>query len=122
MIETLEQAIAELCRLPDADQERIGRRLLSHLEKLNALDNGIDLLSAGEGRPLDVDEFLRLKSSGNGGRQAADSLVGGSSRRYRSDLGLLRRYRGPQSSRQGPARDCEGGCRNWRLSARGVVT
>ena len=70
MVKTLEQAIAELSRLPDADQEQIGRRLLSHVEKLNALraeiDKGIGSLNAGEGRPLDMEEFLRLKNSGHG--------------------------------------------------------
>jgi hypothetical protein len=37
MVRTLEQAIAQISRLPDADQENIGRRLLSHVEKLNSL-------------------------------------------------------------------------------------
>jgi hypothetical protein len=32
MVKTLEQAIAQLSRLPDADQEQIGRKLLSHVE------------------------------------------------------------------------------------------
>ena len=36
MVRTLEQAIAEISRLPDADQEQIGRKLLSHVEKLTA--------------------------------------------------------------------------------------
>ena len=55
MVRTLEQAIAQISRLPDADQEKIGRRLLSHVEKLNALrgeiDKGIRSLDAGEGTP-----------------------------------------------------------------------
>ena len=42
MVKTLEQAIAQLSRLPDADQEQIGRKLLSHVEKLNALRAEID--------------------------------------------------------------------------------
>lgn len=37
MVKTLEQAIAEVSNLPDADQEQIGRKLLSHVEKLRAL-------------------------------------------------------------------------------------
>src|SRR5437588_12738886 len=37
MIRTLEQAIARISQLPAADQEQIGRKLLSHVEKLNAL-------------------------------------------------------------------------------------
>ncbi|HKY86419.1 MAG TPA: hypothetical protein VJL90_06650 [Pseudorhodoplanes sp.] len=63
MVKTLEQAIAELSHLPDADQEEIGRRLLSHVEKLRRLreeiDKGIRSLDAGEGKPLDVEDFLR---------------------------------------------------------------
>ena len=69
MVKTLEQAIAQLSRLPDDDQEQIGRKLLSHIEKLNALraeiDNGIRSLDAGEGRPLDMEAYLRQKNSGS---------------------------------------------------------
>ena len=71
MVRTLEQAIANISRLPDADQEEIGRKLLSHVERLNALraelDKGIRSLDAGEGRPLDMEDFLRRKNSGHGG-------------------------------------------------------
>ncbi len=46
----------------EADQEQIGRQLLSHIEKLRQLrmeiDKGIRSLEAGEGKPLDIDEFL----------------------------------------------------------------
>jgi hypothetical protein len=66
--QTLEQAIAQLSRLPDADQEQIGRKLLSYVEKLNALraeiDKGIRSLDAGRGSALDIEDFLR-------GRRAA---------------------------------------------------
>jgi hypothetical protein len=71
MVRTLEQAIAQISRLPDSDQENIGRRLLSHVEKLNSLrgeiDKGISSLDAGEGHALNVEEFLRDKNSRNGG-------------------------------------------------------
>jgi len=67
MVRTLEQAIARLSQLPDADQEKIGRKLLSHVEKLNALraeiDKGIDSLDAGKGRALNIEDFLREKNS-----------------------------------------------------------
>lgn len=67
MVKTLEQAIAEVARLPDTDQEAIGRRLLSHVEKLRQLrgeiDKGIQSLDAGKGKPLDVDAFVRRKST-----------------------------------------------------------
>ncbi|MES2197342.1 MAG: hypothetical protein V4517_23230 [Pseudomonadota bacterium] len=71
MVKTLEQAIAQLSRLPDADQEQIGRKLLSHVEKLNALrveiDEGIRSLDAGKGSALDIEDFLRRKNSEHGG-------------------------------------------------------
>jgi hypothetical protein len=63
MVRTLEKAIAEVSNLPDADQEQIGQQLLSHVEKLRRLraeiDKGIRSLDAGEGNPLDVEDFLR---------------------------------------------------------------
>jgi len=63
MVRTLEKAIAEVSNLPDADQEQIGQRLLSHVEKLHQLradiDKGIRSLDAGEGRPLDIEAFLQ---------------------------------------------------------------
>lgn len=66
MVRTLEKAIAEVSNLPDADQERIGQRLLSHVEKLRRLraeiDKGIRSLDAGEGKQLDVDGFLQRQS------------------------------------------------------------
>ncbi len=71
MVRTLEQAFAQISRLPDADQENIGRRLLSHVEKLNSLrgeiDKGISSLDMGKGCALNVEEFLRDKNSRNGG-------------------------------------------------------
>lgn len=70
MVKTLEQAIAQLSRLPDADQEQIGRKLLSHVEKLNALrteiDKGIRSLDAGKGSAPDIEDFLRRKNSEHG--------------------------------------------------------
>ena len=71
MVKTLEQAIAQISQLPDADQEKTGRRLLSHVEKLNALrgeiDRGISSLDAGEGSTVNIEEFLREKKSRHGG-------------------------------------------------------
>jgi hypothetical protein len=62
MVRTLEKAIEEVANLPDADQEQFGRRLLSHVEKLRQLraeiDKGVRSLDAGEGKPLDIEEFL----------------------------------------------------------------
>jgi hypothetical protein len=63
MVKALEQAIAQVAELPDSDQEQIGRKLLSHVEKLRALrrdiDAGIRSLDAGEGQPVDIEDFLR---------------------------------------------------------------
>ena len=71
MVRTLEQAIAQISRLPDADQEQIGRKLLTHVEKLNALradiDKGVRSLDAGKGRALNLEDFLREKNSRHGG-------------------------------------------------------
>ncbi len=66
MVKVLEQAIAEVSALPDADQEQIGRQILSHVEKLRSLrdelDKGVRSLDAGKGRTLDIDEFIRQKT------------------------------------------------------------
>jgi hypothetical protein len=71
MVKTLEQAIAQISRLPEADQEQIGRKLLSHVEKLNALraeiDRGIHSLDANQGSALNLEDFLRRKNAGHGG-------------------------------------------------------
>jgi Arc/MetJ-type ribon-helix-helix transcriptional regulator len=70
MVKTLEQALAEAAMLPEADQEQIGRRLLSHIEKLRHLraeiDKGIRSLDAGESTPLDVEQFLAEKNARHG--------------------------------------------------------
>lgn len=67
MVETLERAIAELSNLPVADQEQIGRKLLDHVKRLRELraelDKGLRPLDAGEGRELDIDQFLAGKRS-----------------------------------------------------------
>jgi hypothetical protein len=67
MVKTLEQAIAEVARLPDSDQEQIGRKLLSHVEKLRELrgeiDKGIRSLDAGKGTTLDIEKLVRRKST-----------------------------------------------------------
>jgi hypothetical protein len=70
MVRTLEQAIVLISRLPDADQEQIDRRLLSHVEKLDALrseiDKGIGSLDADKGSALNIEDFLRGKNSRHG--------------------------------------------------------
>jgi hypothetical protein len=65
MVKTLEMAIAEVANLPDADQEQIGRSLLSHVEKLRRLreelDKGVRSLDAGKGTRFDLGKFVRQK-------------------------------------------------------------
>lgn len=66
MVKTLETAIAEVVALPEADQEQIGRQLLSHIEKLRSLreelDKGISSLDAGRGKAVDIEEFIQQKT------------------------------------------------------------
>jgi len=66
MVKTLEMAIAELADLSDADQEQIGRQLLSHVEKLRRLrgelDKGVRSLDAGKGTTFSIEEFIRQKT------------------------------------------------------------
>jgi hypothetical protein len=65
MMKTLEIAITDLANLPDADQEHIGRSLLSRVEKLRRLreelDKGVRSLAAGEGSSFDLEQFIRHK-------------------------------------------------------------
>jgi hypothetical protein len=63
MSKKLEDAMKEVSSLPEADQETIGQDLLSHVEKLRRLraevDKGIRSLDAGQGRQVDIEEFIR---------------------------------------------------------------
>jgi hypothetical protein len=71
MVKALEQAIAEIATLPDAEQEKIGRRLLSHMQKLRRLreeiDKGIRSLEAGAGERLEIAQFLDQQHGRDGG-------------------------------------------------------
>ena len=63
MVKTLERAMAEVERLPADVQERIGRELLAHLEKLRSLRadiaKGIRSLDRGAGRELDIEDVIK---------------------------------------------------------------
>jgi hypothetical protein len=67
----LEDAIAEVASLPHADQEKIGRELLAHVEKLRRLradiEKGIRSLDAGKGRKLDIEDVIRRARERHGG-------------------------------------------------------
>jgi hypothetical protein len=71
MAKTLMEAMEEISNLPEADQEKIGRELLSHLERLRRLrveiDKGIRSLDAGRGKALDIESFLRDMNARHGG-------------------------------------------------------
>jgi hypothetical protein len=62
MTKPLKEAVAVVEQLPEADQENIGRQMLTHVQKLQALradiDAGIRSLDAGEGRELEVDDVI----------------------------------------------------------------
>jgi len=62
MVRALELAIEALKNLPAADQERVGRQLLTYIEKLQHLrieiERGVRVLEAEPGVPLDLDDFL----------------------------------------------------------------
>jgi len=70
MVKTLQKAIAEVASLPDADQEEIARKLLSHVERLRQLrsdiDAGLDSLDKGKGKALDIDQFLEKMNREHG--------------------------------------------------------
>ncbi|MGV8839449.1 MAG: hypothetical protein ACWA6X_03990 [Bauldia sp.] len=57
------QAVSEVSALPEEAQDAIGRQLLDYVEKIRSLrrdiQEGLDSLERGEGRPLDLEEFLR---------------------------------------------------------------
>lgn len=63
MIKVLEQALAEVAALPESAQERIGRELLAHVERLHRLRSDITLglrsLDERRGRPLVLQDVLK---------------------------------------------------------------
>ena len=70
MTKKLKEAMDEASNLPEADQEKIGQDLLSHVEKLQRLrgeiDKGLHSLDAGEGRELNIQEFIRHANARHG--------------------------------------------------------
>ena len=70
MIKMLERAFAEIATLPEADQEQIGRQLVSHVERLRQLreelDKGVRSLDAGQGEPFDIEAFLAEQNARHG--------------------------------------------------------
>jgi Arc/MetJ-type ribon-helix-helix transcriptional regulator len=70
MTKTLKEAMAEITRLPETTQEKIGEDLLLHLDKLRRLrakiEKGIESLDRGEGRQLDIDDVIRRARANHG--------------------------------------------------------
>ena len=70
MVRVLELAVEALGSLPAADQERMGRQLLSYIEKLLRLrievDKGARALEDEAGVPLDVDDVLDRQNERHG--------------------------------------------------------
>jgi hypothetical protein len=70
MAKAVDIAIEALRSLPERDQERMGRQLLSHIEKLLTLrleiDKGSHALEETAGDALDVEEFLRRQNERHG--------------------------------------------------------
>jgi hypothetical protein len=70
MVRALELAVEALKTLPTADQERMGRQLLTYVEKLMMLrveiEKGARVLEAEAGVPLDIDEFLQRQNARHG--------------------------------------------------------
>ena len=66
MTKALKEVLAEVERLPEADQENISRHVLNHVEKLRALRAGIDTGMRsldGQGRKLDMEEVIAVARS-----------------------------------------------------------
>jgi hypothetical protein len=70
MVKVLEDAMAKVTALPDADQEQIGRELLEHVERLRALradlQAGIDSLDAGRGKELGIGDVIKRARARHG--------------------------------------------------------
>jgi Flp pilus assembly CpaE family ATPase len=62
MTKVLQEALEEVERLPQSDQENIGRQVLHHVEKLRLLrddiDEGLRSLDAGKGREVDMRDVV----------------------------------------------------------------
>jgi hypothetical protein len=72
MTRLLDEAVAEAAKLTEAEQDRIGRELMAHVQKVQRLredlDRGIRSLDAGEGREIDFGDLLRRARLRNAGR------------------------------------------------------
>ena len=62
--------MAEITRLPEATQEKIGEDLLLHLDKLRRLrakiEKGIESLDRGDGRHVDIEDVIKRARAHHG--------------------------------------------------------
>ncbi|HEY1546051.1 MAG TPA: hypothetical protein VGG01_26910 [Xanthobacteraceae bacterium] len=67
---SVELAVAALASLPERDQDRMGRQVLTYIERLLQLRIEIDKGSRGfetaEGEMLDIEDFLRRQHERHG--------------------------------------------------------
>ena len=72
MSKVLKNAIDTVATLPEADQDKIGRELLDHVENIRALradlQAGIDALDAGAGRKVDMSQVIARARARNAKR------------------------------------------------------
>jgi hypothetical protein len=72
MTKVLQQAMAAAARLPEDEQDRIGREVLAHVERVSSLceelDKGLSSLGAGKGRELDIEAVIARARKAHGER------------------------------------------------------
>ena len=70
MRRALKDAVAKAASLPEADQDKIGRELSAHVEKVRALrrdlEAGLRSLDAGRGKQVDVVDAIRRARARHG--------------------------------------------------------
>jgi xanthine dehydrogenase iron-sulfur cluster and FAD-binding subunit A len=74
MTKTLERALAEVARLPEAEQDRIGRELLAVLERLRA-QRSSKKTSPRSLSPADLDELAAFRATMPPAKIDAGTLV-----------------------------------------------
>jgi len=71
MIKSVELAVAALTSLSERDQDRMGRQLLTYIERLlqlrTEIDKGSGPFAPGEAETLDIDDFLHRQHDRHGG-------------------------------------------------------
>jgi hypothetical protein len=67
---SVELAVTALASLPERDQDRMGRQVLTYIERLLQLradiDKGSGSIEAGASEALDIEDFLRQQNERHG--------------------------------------------------------